>query len=294
VFLALFFCMTMPIIPPARFVATPEYHMPGRDDLEPGTNALVTSGTSANESGTAAPTDQRTMETDFFGEDGMTFADLLDVVNPLQHIPIVSDLYRAVSGDEISAGARMAGGTLYGGALGFVGALANTMVEEMSGKDIGGNVLALFSGDGDPDGEVQIAGNIQVQDDARLASLVTIPRPWENTTTAAVATGIAAPSVYGAPQAYLPLLPELNLPTNGGTIPMTASFVSGQATPELSTAAFHTLLKNVNGTPKTPVADNSRQGLAAGGDTPQARNGTIREAGLEVNRLLRAHTTLRN
>ncbi|MBT5663730.1 MAG: hypothetical protein HOJ06_00205, partial [Rhodospirillaceae bacterium] len=45
----------------------------------------------------------------FFGEDGLTFGDVLDIINPLQHIPVVSTLYRELTGDEISPGARMAG-----------------------------------------------------------------------------------------------------------------------------------------------------------------------------------------
>ncbi|ADZ72270.1 hypothetical protein [Polymorphum gilvum] len=46
------------------------------------------------------------------------FADLVDLVNPLQHIPIVSDIYRAVTGDRIADGPRYAGNALYGMALG--------------------------------------------------------------------------------------------------------------------------------------------------------------------------------
>ena len=29
-----------------------------------------------------------------FGEDGLTFGDILDVINPLQHIPVISTIYR--------------------------------------------------------------------------------------------------------------------------------------------------------------------------------------------------------
>lgn len=47
-----------------------------------------------------------------------SFADLIDVLNPLQHIPGVAELYRTVTGDQISEGARYAGNALYGLALG--------------------------------------------------------------------------------------------------------------------------------------------------------------------------------
>lgn len=50
------------------------------------------------------------------------FAELVDVANPLQHVPLVSDIYRARSGDTISDGARLGGhvaiGTVVGGPVG--------------------------------------------------------------------------------------------------------------------------------------------------------------------------------
>ncbi|MGS4883871.1 hypothetical protein [Roseibium sp. MB-4] len=49
---------------------------------------------------------------------GFGFSDFVDVINPLQHIPGVSNVYRAVTNDQISEDARHAGRTLYGAALG--------------------------------------------------------------------------------------------------------------------------------------------------------------------------------
>ena len=37
----------------------------------------------------------------FFGKDGFTFLDFLDVINPLQHIPIISSVYRSITNDSI-------------------------------------------------------------------------------------------------------------------------------------------------------------------------------------------------
>ena len=73
----------------------------------------------------------------FFGDDGFSFSDLIDIVNPLQHIPVVSTFYRETTGDEISAAPRMMGSTLFFGPLGFASALANVVVEENTGMDIG-------------------------------------------------------------------------------------------------------------------------------------------------------------
>lgn len=79
-----------------------------------------------------------------FGADGFSFWDFLDIVNPLQHIPIVSTIYRAVTGDTIDPGARIAGGTLFGGPIGLAVSLAGAMVEEDTGKDMGQHALAML------------------------------------------------------------------------------------------------------------------------------------------------------
>jgi len=88
---------------------------------------------------------------DFWGEDGFDFFDLLDVVNPLQHIPIVNSAYRAVTGDEISSGASMIGGTLFGGFVGMIGSALNNFSIEDTGEDIATNVAqAMFGKDETP------------------------------------------------------------------------------------------------------------------------------------------------
>lgn len=75
---------------------------------------------------------------DFFG----SFADILDTINPLQHIPGVSQVYRALTGETISSGARIIGGTIFGGPLGFLSSLVGSIFEEETGKDIGGHLIA--------------------------------------------------------------------------------------------------------------------------------------------------------
>lgn len=75
----------------------------------------------------------------------LRFEDFLDVINPLQHLPVVSTLYRALSGDEISPGARFAGGLLYGGPIGAVATGLTSLVEEALG---GGLTSSLSSSTG--------------------------------------------------------------------------------------------------------------------------------------------------
>ena len=77
----------------------------------------------------------------------ISFGDFLDIINPLQHIPIVGTIYRAITGDEISPSASIFGDFLFGGPLGFVTAIANAIFEEASGQGLGETVLAALVGD---------------------------------------------------------------------------------------------------------------------------------------------------
>ena len=73
-----------------------------------------------------------------------SFHDLLSVVNPLQHLPIISTVYRAITGDTIRPLERIAGDSLYGGLWGFVSSVANVAYQEATGKDFGDTVLAFL------------------------------------------------------------------------------------------------------------------------------------------------------
>jgi hypothetical protein len=75
-----------------------------------------------------------------------SFHDLLDIVNPLQHLPVVGTLYRAITGDSIGKFEKVAGDTLYGGVWGAVSSVADLAFEAVTGKDLGDTVLALVSG----------------------------------------------------------------------------------------------------------------------------------------------------
>lgn len=86
--------------------------------------------------------------TNLFGDDGFGFDDFLDIINPLQHIPLISTLYREITGDELSPGSRIIGGGLFGGGIGLAASVVNSVIEIETGKDVGEHVLALFSGEG--------------------------------------------------------------------------------------------------------------------------------------------------
>lgn len=133
-----------------------------------------------------------------FGDDGLTFGDVLDIVNPLQHLPVVGALYRSITGDEASPGAKMAGGAIYGGPIGLASAMINNAIEETTGDDVMGHMLAMV-GLGDDSGE----GVDSLLDDESLA-----------------ASGAAGPTVAGIGTgagigAAVPTLPP-------GTVPIGA------------------------------------------------------------------------
>jgi len=74
------------------------------------------------------------------------FADFIDIINPLQHIPIVATIYRNFSSDQIGAAPRVIGGALWGRIGGLVTGLVNALVEWWSGKDIGDHIYAALFG----------------------------------------------------------------------------------------------------------------------------------------------------
>lgn len=79
------------------------------------------------------------------------FGDLVDMVNPLQHIPVVGRFYREMTGDEIKPIARIIGGGIFAGPVGAAGNLVNTIVEYETGKDVAGNMVAFALNGDKPD-----------------------------------------------------------------------------------------------------------------------------------------------
>ena len=80
---------------------------------------------------------------------GLGFGDVLSMLNPLQYVPVVGMIYRAVTGDTIPEPVRVAGGlafsALTGGPIGVVLSAATEVAEQALGIDpekIGHSVLA--------------------------------------------------------------------------------------------------------------------------------------------------------
>jgi hypothetical protein len=129
----------------------------------------------------ARPADE-VADNEFWGEDGFSFDDIIDLLNPLQHLPVVSTLYRSITGDEISSGAQIAGGGLFGGPIGIFAAAASTMFEDATGGNLINQVSTMFDGDGADNGPAAFtmaAGSPEAHDRAigSTYGAQTAPRP---------------------------------------------------------------------------------------------------------------------
>jgi len=107
-----------------------------------------------------------------------SFHDLLEIVNPLQHIPVVSTLYRWITGDKIPTADKIIGDAIYGGPTGFFASVADTIFETATGKDVGDTVLAWFTGGDDDKTDVASAAPAQAAPaPSTLISSLAAPTP---------------------------------------------------------------------------------------------------------------------
>lgn len=82
----------------------------------------------------------------FLGPDGkFGWDDALDIINPLQHIPIVAQAYRAISGDQAYGLSQFAGAVPFG-PLSIASAVIDTVVRSETGRDAGTDIAAAILG----------------------------------------------------------------------------------------------------------------------------------------------------
>ena len=93
------------------------------------------------------------------GDSGFSFHDLLSVINPLQHLPVISTLYRAITGDTIKTPEKIAGDALYGGLWGAIASVADSAFQAVTGKSVGDTVLALLTGSSSHSASTAVAAN---------------------------------------------------------------------------------------------------------------------------------------
>lgn len=83
-------------------------------------------------------------------EPSFGFGDLVDIVNPLQHIPVISTIYRHLTGDKIGTPEKIAGDTLYSGLSGLISSVGDAIFTEVTGNSVGDTVYAYVFGDDAP------------------------------------------------------------------------------------------------------------------------------------------------
>ncbi|WP_049974236.1 hypothetical protein [Azospirillum sp. B4] len=203
----------------------------------------------------------------------MSFWDVVDIINPLQHIPVISTIYREITGDTIKAPAKILGGLLYGGPIGMALATGDAIIEEETGEDVGAHVMdALGLGHHktgtvtlDPDeerGKGRSGGQPQEEEPDHAPTAGRAPVAKVDVMALAPQTEGAAPAI--ADQATpgrmvrTGTIPAGSVP--GLATPATALKSQGQAFPNL--AAVPAVAVNAPAAPMAGPAGNPTQALA--------------------------------
>jgi hypothetical protein len=155
-----------------------------------------------------APQEETSFSDFLFGDDGIDMYDVLDVVNPLQHIPVVNTIYREMTGDEIGYGARVAGGTLFGGVIGLAGVAVTAAVDAVSGRDVGEHAVAMFQGDEAEPADTPLLASWFAKDPEPEADPFQEPLPQPSAQLAALETAPVADAAVTAPEPEVQPIPE--------------------------------------------------------------------------------------
>ncbi len=77
------------------------------------------------------------------------FADIIDMVNPLQHIPIINNIYRNITGDEIKPISKIVGGGIFTGVIGATSGVIDVISKKETGKTITENIKNIINSKSD-------------------------------------------------------------------------------------------------------------------------------------------------
>ncbi|MDB5368272.1 MAG: hypothetical protein JWM77_4199, partial [Rhodospirillales bacterium] len=117
----------------------------------------------------------------------LTFGDMLEAINPLQHLPLVGTIYREATGDDIKTLPRLIGGAIFGGIFGLIGAAVESVIKEASGATIGEHLLHAVG-----------LGHDEKTPEVRVTDIATGEEVPEATAVPAAAGGANAIVVPGA------------------------------------------------------------------------------------------------
>ena len=199
-----------------------------------------------------------------------SFSDLVDTINPLQHIPVLSSLYRAITGEDINPVARIAGDTLYGGIMGgasallaAAGAISDSALEAATGKSASGNIVAALFGTDDAlpasaGNPVQLAAATQTAPDLPPSATVN-SNPVDSSpvdSSPVVATAVTAPEA--APEAPPKVAPLQTASAAPASAPAPALTPDIKAAQEVSMQLAKAYPLAINKLPYGGVMDTSR------------------------------------
>ena len=219
---------------------------------------------------------------------GPSFGDLLDVINPLQHLPVIGTIYRALTGDALSDGARLAGGALFGGPIGLVAAMANLGVREAIGRDVGEIVVAALAGEealgAAPEAPVQLAAS-------QSAAVAALEPAGGATASPEPQPAAEAPMPQLSSEAFDALLRSVNQPAAAPQQTLAQTAAAPTVAPAAAAAKRPAAWSRANPLGGAPVAMPPAVRAAAGAGVPTigpASPGT-RQASLELHNALRLY-----
>lgn len=187
-------------------------------------------------------------------DDAFSFWDVLDMVNPLQHIPIVSTVYRELTGDSIKDVSRVVGSALLGGPIGAAVALVDVGINQATGKHIDEHMLAMVDGDGSAASTATAAVSSGTDNSESAYNMI----PPAGTTTPHASKGRV--------DVTLPAEQQSQAPQTGATTAADAPF--GQAQPLAASAAKPLTATSLS--PEKHAAAHAVQGQQQQADATQA------------------------
>ena len=176
------------------------------------------------------------------------FSDLIDTLNPLQHIPVISSVYRAITGENINPVARIVGDTLYGGVLGgasallaAAGAVSDSAVEAATGKTTSGVVIAALFGSDDAPAtatapETKVAEAAPAPPASEPAPPVSAPINAVESVSVSVSASVSAP--VPAPDSAATSIPTASAAPAATSAPEEPKAMAAVALPEATAKAY--------------------------------------------------------
>ena len=218
-----------------------------------------------------------------WGADGFGFDDFLDIINPLQHLPLIGSVYRWLTNDEIAPAARIAGGTLFGGPVGLAVALLNNALESDTGKDAGAHLIAALGAEVDTSGGAKM-GAVQVAQASPQVETAAPAPPKQLAAQTSMAAALAPAATAATAQLKAAMAGSQKMP--------------GQLSPE----AFGALMRSIGAKPMAQAAPATAAAAPSGGISAEALQAAAaealpslkrRKASMDLHRLLADHVASR-